>query len=33
METICAISTPAGGALAVVRVSGENAIAYTANIF
>lgn len=33
METICAISTPAGGALAVIRVSGENAITYTANIF
>lgn len=33
MDTICAISTPMGGALAVIRVSGTQAITFTSNIF
>ena len=33
-ETICAISTPAGtGAIAVIRISGKNAIDITNQIF
>lgn len=32
-DTICALATPPGGAIAVVRVSGPNAIAITDNIF
>lgn len=33
METICAIATPSGGALGIIRVSGPEAIAITAHIF
>ena len=33
MQTICAIATPAGGALGIIRVSGEDAIAATSSIF
>lgn len=33
MDTICAIATPAGGAIGIVRVSGPEAIAATAAIF
>lgn len=33
MDTICAISTPAGGALGVVRVSGPKALSATSAIF
>lgn len=33
MDTICAIATPAGGAIGIVRVSGPKAIAATAAIF
>src|SRR5574344_661715 len=32
-ETICALATPAGGAIAVVRVSGKDAINITGKIF
>ena len=32
-DTICAIATAPGGAIAVIRVSGENAIAITDRIF
>jgi len=32
-ETICAIATATGGALGIVRVSGNNAIAYTDHVF
>jgi tRNA modification GTPase len=31
--TICALATPAGGAIGVVRVSGPNAISITDQIF
>ena len=33
MSTICAPATAPGGALAVIRVSGENAISFTSSIF
>lgn len=33
METICAIATPSGGALGIIRVSGPKAIAITSHIF
>lgn len=33
METICAIATPSGGALGIVRVSGSDAINITSKIF
>lgn len=33
METICAIATPSGGALGIIRVSGPKAIAVTSHIF
>ncbi len=33
MDTICAIATPSGGAIGIVRVSGPQAIAATASIF
>ena len=33
METICAIATPLGGALGIIRVSGPEAINITASIF
>ncbi len=33
METICAIATPSGGALGIIRVSGPEAINITASIF
>ena len=33
METICAIATPSGGALGIIRVSGPEAIAITSHIF
>lgn len=32
-DTICALATPPGGAIAVVRVSGPNAVAITGSIF
>lgn len=32
-DTICALATPTGGAIAVVRVSGPQALAITAKIF
>ena len=32
-DTICALATPPGGAIAIVRVSGPDAIAITDNIF
>ena len=32
-STICAIATPTGGALGIVRVSGPQAIAATAAVF
>ena len=33
MDTICAIATPSGGALGIVRVSGPQAISATSEIF
>lgn len=33
MDTICAIATPSGGAIGVVRVSGNKAIGFTEKIF
>ena len=33
MKTICAIATPSGGALGIIRVSGPKAIAITSHIF
>ncbi len=33
MDTICAIATPAGGALGIIRISGSQAIPVTSNIF
>ena len=32
-DTICALATPPGGAIAVVRVSGPDAVAITGSIF
>ena len=32
-DTICALATPPGGAIAIVRVSGPDAIKVTENIF
>ena len=33
MSTICAIATAQGGAIGIIRVSGEDAIKYTDSIF
>lgn len=33
MQTICAIATPSGGALGIVRVSGEEAVRITSSLF
>ena len=32
-DTICALATPQGGAISIVRISGEKAIEYTSQIF
>lgn len=32
-DTICALATPQGGAISVIRISGENAIDYVSRIF
>ena len=32
-ETICALATPSGGAIGVIRISGPQAISITANTF
>jgi len=32
-DTICALATPPGGAIAIIRVSGPNALAITGSIF
>lgn len=32
-DTICAMATPTGGAIGIVRVSGSKAVEYTSNIF
>ena len=32
-DTICALATPPGGAIAIVRVSGPDAVAITGSIF
>ena len=32
-DTICALATPQGGAISIIRISGEKAIEYTSHIF
>ena len=32
-DTICALATPQGGAISVIRISGEKAIEYVSRIF
>ena len=32
-DTICALATPQGGAISIVRISGPKAIEYTSQIF
>ena len=32
-DTICALATPPGGAIAIIRVSGPDAVAITGRIF